>query len=140
MCNPRQRISTPIPHQQRTYVLFGALNIEKALAEEAKAKEIERKTTFQRFEKSDLPEVHAAEQAAAIVGTNRQYVSDAKKIAQQAPERYTFGTLLVQLSPPGLHLVELQPGRRTQDASPDRGARKLRARPDASRPAGTGLA
>src|SRR5262249_9727359 len=63
-----------------------ALEIEKLLAEEAKEKEAQRKTTFQKIEKSSLPPVHATQQAAAIVGTNRQYVSDAKKIAQQAPE------------------------------------------------------
>jgi len=63
-----------------------ALEIEKYLAAEAQQKEQARKTTFQKFEKSDLPPVHAAEQAAAIVGTNRQYVSDAKKIEKQAPD------------------------------------------------------
>jgi hypothetical protein len=31
----------------------------------------------------------AAEQAAAIVGTNRQYVSDAKKIEREAPDLLT---------------------------------------------------
>lgn len=73
-------------HLDKGQLAFVALDVEKALAAEAKEKEIERKTTFQRFEKSGIPEVHAAEQAAAIVGTNRQYVADAKKIAQQAPD------------------------------------------------------
>lgn len=62
-----------------------ALEIEKHLAEEASEKERARKSTFQIFEKS--PEsIHAAEQAASAVGTNRQYVVDAKKIVEQAPE------------------------------------------------------
>jgi hypothetical protein len=63
-----------------------ALELEKQLAIEAKKKEAERKSTFQFFEKSPLPVVHAAEQAAKMVGANRQYVSDAKKIEQDAPE------------------------------------------------------
>lgn len=63
-----------------------ALDVEKYLAEEAREKEAQRKTTFQKIEKSNLPPVHAAQQAAAIVGTNRQYVSDAKKIQRNAPE------------------------------------------------------
>lgn len=45
--------------------------------------------------------------------------------AVHAPsDRYTFGILLDQLSPPGLRHGANAPGRRTQDASPDRGARK----------------
>jgi hypothetical protein len=63
-----------------------ALELEKQLAIEAKKKEAERKSTLQRIEKSPLPVVHAAEQAAKMVGANRQYVSDAKKIEQDAPE------------------------------------------------------
>lgn len=39
------------------------------LAEAAREKEQERKMTFQRFEKSSMPEIHAAAQAATIVGT-----------------------------------------------------------------------
>jgi hypothetical protein len=40
-----------------------------------------------KFEQANEGRIHATEQAAkAIVGTNRQYISDAKKIAQQAPE------------------------------------------------------
>jgi hypothetical protein len=63
-----------------------ALELEKQLAIEAKKKEAGRKSTLQKIEKSPLPVVHAAEQAAAMVGANRQYVSDAKKIEQDAPE------------------------------------------------------
>jgi hypothetical protein len=63
-----------------------ALELEKQLAAEAKKKEAERKKTFQKIEKSSFPVVHAAEQAAKMVGANRQYVSDAKQIAKDAPD------------------------------------------------------
>lgn len=63
-----------------------SLEVEKALAKEAADKERERKTTFQKFEKSPLSSIQAAQQAAAMVGSNRQYVSDAKRIANAAPD------------------------------------------------------
>jgi hypothetical protein len=62
------------------------LDLEKQLAIEAKKKEAQRKSTLQRIEKSPLPVVHVAEQAAKVVGVNRQYVTDAKKIEHDAPE------------------------------------------------------
>jgi hypothetical protein len=61
-----------------------ALELEKQLAIEAKKKEAERKSTLQKIEKPPLPVVHAAEQAAKMVGANRQYVSNAKQIAKDA--------------------------------------------------------
>lgn len=71
-----------------------ATDIEKVLAEELerqrRAKLSHYRTTgetIQIFESSQ-PTLPAAEQAAAIVGTNRQYVADAKKIAQQAPDLF----------------------------------------------------
>lgn len=69
--------------QQRAFV---ALELEKILSERAKEKEAERKTTFQKIEKSDMQPIHAAKQAAEIMQTNAQYVSDAKKIARELPE------------------------------------------------------
>jgi hypothetical protein len=42
--------------------------------------------TLEKIPKSPLPVVHAAEQAAAMVGANPHYVTDAKKIEQDAPE------------------------------------------------------
>jgi N6-adenosine-specific RNA methylase IME4/ParB-like chromosome segregation protein Spo0J len=67
-----------------------ALEIERLFALEAKEKEKRRKeaSTFQIFEKSIpvLPQTHATEQAATIMQTNRQYVSDAKRIQREAPE------------------------------------------------------
>jgi len=63
-----------------------ALDILPMLESEAQEKERERKTTFQKFEKSYMEPVHTAEQAATIVGTNRQYVADVKRMAQEAPQ------------------------------------------------------
>ncbi len=40
---------------------------------------------MQEIENLNEP-VHAAEQAAKLVGTNRQYISDAKKVAAKSPE------------------------------------------------------
>jgi membrane-bound lytic murein transglycosylase MltF len=63
-----------------------ALELEKQLAIEAKKKEAERKSTLEKIEKSSLPVVRAAEQAAAMVSANPHYVTDAKKVKQDAPE------------------------------------------------------
>lgn len=65
-----------------------SLEVETQLAEEAKQKEQTRKTTFEKFQKSDLPPVHAAKQAAVITGTNQHYVNDAKKIQKDAPDLF----------------------------------------------------
>lgn len=71
-----------------------ALEVERQLGEEA-AENLRRSSgrptdnkPFQIFEKV-LPAtqpIHAAEQAAQLLSTNRQYVSDAKRIAQEAPD------------------------------------------------------
>jgi hypothetical protein len=65
-----------------------ALELEKQLAIEAKKKEAQRKMTLEKIPKSPLPVVHAAEQAAAMVGANPHYVTDAKKIEQDALLKY----------------------------------------------------
>lgn len=68
-----------------------ALEVEKALAVEAKANQ------KMGFEKIQNP-IHAAEQAADIVGTNQKYVSDAKVIQAKAPdiaERVRSGELTI---------------------------------------------
>lgn len=62
-----------------------SLDIEKRLAEEASEKERARKSTLEIFPKSDTI-IHAASQAASLTGTNAHYVTDAKKIVEQAPE------------------------------------------------------
>lgn len=73
-----------------------ALEVEKALAGEAKERQGARNDITQRFAESDKGE--AREQAAQIVGTNRQYVSDAKVIQAKAPdiaERVLSGELTI---------------------------------------------
>jgi N6-adenosine-specific RNA methylase IME4/ParB-like chromosome segregation protein Spo0J len=81
-------------HLQPGQLAFVALDIEKHFAE--KAKENQGKRTdiekpanlFQRIEKSkeELKPIHAAKEAAKQIGVNAQYVSDAKKIQNVAPE------------------------------------------------------
>lgn len=61
-----------------------ALEVEKILGERARERQGTRTDLFQIIEKSEP--VHAADQAAQLLNTNRQYVSDAKKIAQEAPD------------------------------------------------------
>ena len=63
-----------------------ATDIEKVLAEEAKARQGARNDITEIFPESRAGEARA--QAAEIVGTNARYVSDAKKIAQQAPDLF----------------------------------------------------
>jgi ribosomal protein L21E len=72
-----------------------ALELEKVLAEEAKKRQGER-TDLQdnlcqkfdtSFEETDSEgKRRATQQAAKALGTNRQYVSDAKKLQKEAPE------------------------------------------------------
>lgn len=71
-----------------------AVEIEKGLAEEAKhnmslgggdRKSEDAKSGFQRIENPIVP-IHAAKEAAKVAGTNHQYVVDAKKVIEQAPE------------------------------------------------------
>lgn len=72
-----------------------ALDIERLLAEEAKERQrLAAAATNAKLGRGEtLPQKNAGAsrgearvQAAAIVGTNRQYVSDAKRIAEEAPE------------------------------------------------------
>src|SRR5205807_6881556 len=60
------------------------LEVEKLLAEEAKKRQGARNDITQKFEESQKGE--AAEQAARVTGSNRQYVYDAKKIVALAPD------------------------------------------------------
>jgi ParB-like chromosome segregation protein Spo0J len=60
------------------------LEVEKALAVEAKARQGARNDISQRFDESRVGRADA--QAAALVGSNRQYISDAKRIARDAPD------------------------------------------------------
>ncbi len=79
-------------HLTSSQLAVVAMDIEKALAEEAakQKREAGRLAAMAQhnggvYQKVDKP-IDALGEAAAIVGTNRQYVSDAKRIAQQAPD------------------------------------------------------
>lgn len=61
-----------------------ALALEKELAKLAKLRQGARNDITQKFAESEKSE--AREQAAKATGTNRQYVSDAKRLEQDAPE------------------------------------------------------
>jgi len=69
---------------------FVALNIESQLAIEAKENMSkgggDKKSGLQIIVNPIIEPLHAAEQAAKIVGTNHSYVTDAKKIVATAPE------------------------------------------------------
>lgn len=69
---------------------FVALEVERVLAEAARERMVAGGIARQQgSQKIDYPQESigkAAAQAAAIVGTNRQYVSDAKRIQEQAPD------------------------------------------------------
>jgi N6-adenosine-specific RNA methylase IME4 len=61
-----------------------ALAVEKQLAVEARKQQGRRNDLLQRIEKGGQP-LHAAQQASTLLGTNRQYVLDAKRIERQSP-------------------------------------------------------
>ncbi len=61
-----------------------ALEVEKILAEEAKKRQGARNDIAQKFGESQKGE--AADKAAKLVGTNGQYILDAKKIVTIAPD------------------------------------------------------
>jgi ParB-like chromosome segregation protein Spo0J len=60
-----------------------ALQVEKHLASEAKKRQGTRTDISQKIDESYG---RADEQVAALVGTNRQYVSDARRVRQTAPD------------------------------------------------------
>lgn len=66
---------------QRAIVTLG---IEEIFAAEARKNQGTRTDLLEIVPKSEP--IHAAKQAAAIMGTNPHYITDAKKIAQQAPD------------------------------------------------------
>jgi hypothetical protein len=70
-----------------------SLDVERRLAQEVQEKDLARKrmSTLEIFPKSSRvlpykPKLHAASQAAMLTRTNAHYVTDAKKIAHDAPE------------------------------------------------------
>jgi len=72
-----------------------ALDYEKLLAEEAKKNQQaagkynrnpDQDQLFETFQKADAEPIHAAQQAAKLLGTNMHYVIDAKRIGREEPE------------------------------------------------------
>jgi site-specific DNA-methyltransferase (adenine-specific) len=63
-----------------------ALDVLPMLEEEARARQGQRTDLTYVNSLTDVKSQRATDQAASIVGTNRQYVSDAKRIAQTAPD------------------------------------------------------
>jgi len=71
-------------HLNKSQLAYVALDIERIEAEQAKARQIRKPNSVPQLVAEQKGE--AREKAAAAVGTNRQYVSDAKAIAEKAPE------------------------------------------------------
>lgn len=63
-----------------------ALRLKPVIAERAKAKEAERKTTFQKSEKSFLPEVNTTKELATAAGVSHDTIAKVEKIEAKAPE------------------------------------------------------
>lgn len=71
-------------HLDKGQLAFVGIDIEKALAEDARKRQGARNDITERFPESVSGE--ARQQAAAIVGTNAHYITDAKKVAAVAPD------------------------------------------------------
>ena len=58
----------------------------EAEAKERQGARIDPETSVKKFTDVEPRSTRASEQAAQMVGTNRQYVSDAKRLRDEAPE------------------------------------------------------
>lgn len=76
-------------HMDSGQLAFVALEVEAVLAKTGKQNMSsgggDKKSGFQKIENPIYGQVKASDQAAAIVGTNRQYIADAKRIKAEAP-------------------------------------------------------
>lgn len=75
-------------HLNSSQLAFVGLELEKEYAKRGKEKQVKaaeqtNNPLLQRIVKA--PQVKAAEQAAKAIGTNRQYVTDAKKLSEESP-------------------------------------------------------
>lgn len=61
-----------------------ALELEPLIAGKAKEKEYERKTTFQKSEKSNLPEINTVKEIAGLAGVSHDTIAKVKTIEQKA--------------------------------------------------------
>lgn len=74
-------------HLTSSQLGFVALEVEKQLAVEARKRQLSgKKLDHDQIIDQGGRNAQASEQAARMVGTNRQYVSDAKRIEQGAPD------------------------------------------------------
>lgn len=62
-----------------------ALRLKPLIAEKAKEKEVERKTTFQKSEKSNLPEVNTTKEIAKVAGVSHDTIAKVERIEADAP-------------------------------------------------------
>ncbi|OQC48990.1 MAG: DNA N-6-adenine-methyltransferase (Dam) [Tenericutes bacterium ADurb.Bin024] len=63
-----------------------ALRLKPVIAERAKEKEEERKKTFQKSEKSNLPEYNTAKEIAKVAGVSHDTIAKVETIEYKAPE------------------------------------------------------
>jgi len=77
-------------HLTSTQRAIVALEIEHQLGIEARRNQSlsggDKRALLENFPKALVYPLHAAERAAAVVGTNHHYVTDAKKVVRKAPE------------------------------------------------------
>lgn len=62
-----------------------ALRLKPVISEKAKEKELERKTTFQKSEKSNLPEVNTTKELAKVAGVSHDTIAKVERIEEDAP-------------------------------------------------------
>lgn len=63
-----------------------ALKLKPIIAEKAKEKETERKTTYQKSEKSTLPKIDTTKQLAKVAGVSHDTIHKVETIEAKAPE------------------------------------------------------
>jgi transcriptional regulator with XRE-family HTH domain len=61
------------------------VRLKPVIAEKAKEKELERKTTFQKSEKSNLPEVNTTKELAKVAGVSHDTIAKVERIEEDAP-------------------------------------------------------
>ena len=62
-----------------------ALRLKPVIAERAKEKEHERKTTFQKSEKSNIPDINTTKEIATVAGLSHDTIAKVEKIEAKAP-------------------------------------------------------
>ena len=71
---------------QKAVVAMDVLPMLEAEAKERQGARIDLETSVKKLTDVEPRSTRASEQAAQMVGTNRQYVSDAKRLSDEAPE------------------------------------------------------